>query len=262
MHRSSIIRQEILAEGQTIHDLYDVKVGQLGKGSYGSVSKAKDLRTGVVRAVKVVYKPKIENVTRLKREILIMKRLDHPNIIRLFEVFEDSKNLYLVMELCTGGELFDRIIRSGHFSERYAAALMKQTFSALAYCHANDVMHRDMKPENLLFVDSSPVSTLKVIDWGFAAKCGKNHKFSSVVGTPYYVAPEVLFGNYDKRCDIWSTGVILYILLCGYPPFCRQRAICLTQTDKTIKKYYGRSRSASSPLIHDTGSGSQSTRRI
>lgn len=89
--------------------------------------------------------------------------MDHPNIIRLFEVFEDEKDLYLVMELCTGGELFDRIIKSGHFSERYAASIMKQILSAVAYCHANDVMHRDLKPENVLYSDPSPLSALKVI---------------------------------------------------------------------------------------------------
>jgi len=218
-HRASIVKEEILTDGRAIGDFYDVNVGNLGKGSYGSVMKARDLRSGVIRAVKIVFKSKIENIFRLKREILIMKRLDHPNIIRLFEVFEDQKNLYLVLEICTGGELFDRIIKSGHFSERYAASLMKQVFSAINYCHSNDVMHRDLKPENLLYADPSPLSALKVIDWGFAAKCGKNHKFTSVVGTPYYVAPEVLFGNYDKQCDLWSAGVILYILLCGYPPF-------------------------------------------
>lgn len=89
--------------------------------------------------------------------------MDHPNIIRLFEVFEDEKDLYLVMELCTGGELFDRIIKSGHFSERYAASIMKQILSAVSYCHSNDVMHRDLKPENVLYSDPSPLSALKVI---------------------------------------------------------------------------------------------------
>ncbi|KAL8274699.1 hypothetical protein Esti_001414 [Eimeria stiedai] len=213
--------QEVQLDGSIgINDIFDFSHGQnLGKGSYGQVVKARDLKTGTTRAIKVVYKPRIENVTRLKREILIMKRLDHPNIIKLFEVYEDEKNLYLVMELCTGGELFERIIKSGHFSERYAACLMRQVFSAAAYCHANNVMHRDLKPENLLYADSSPLSALKVIDWGFAARCGRSHKFSSVVGTPYYVAPEVLFGKYGSECDIWSTGVILFILLCGYPPF-------------------------------------------
>jgi calcium-dependent protein kinase len=95
--------------------------------------------------------------------IFCRKRLDHPNIIRLFEVFEDSTLLYLVMELCTGGELFDRIVKSGHFSEYYAATIMKQIFSAVSYCHRNNVMHRDLKPENVLYSDGSPLSSLKII---------------------------------------------------------------------------------------------------
>lgn len=217
--RSSIVKQEVLIPGCCFTDLYELHGADLGKGSYGSVAKAVDRRTGSIRAVKTVYKPKIDNVTRLKREILIMKALDHPNIIRLFEVYEDELHLYFIMEICTGGELFDRIIKAGHLSERYAAAIMRQVFSAVAYCHSLNIMHRDLKPENLLFADQSSVSPLKVIDWGFAAQCGKNHRFSSVVGTPYYVAPEVLYGNYNKLCDLWSAGVILYILLSGYPPF-------------------------------------------
>lgn len=97
--------------------------------------------------------------------------MDHPNIIRLFEVFEDEKDLYLVMELCTGGELFDRIIKFGHFSERYAASIMKQILSAISYCHSNNVMHRDLKPENVLYSDSSPLSALKVIGTGILFCC-------------------------------------------------------------------------------------------
>eukprot|EP00921_Rhytidocystis_pertsovi_P016918 GHVQ01026646.1.p1 GENE.GHVQ01026646.1~~GHVQ01026646.1.p1 ORF type:complete len:393 (+),score=45.17 GHVQ01026646.1:740-1918(+) len=123
------------------------------------------------------------------------------------------------MELCTGGEFFDCIIKHGHFSELYAAFVMKQLLSACAYSHSNNIMHRDLKPENLLLADSSFLSSLKVIDWGFAARCHGFHKFQSVVGTPYYVAPEVLFGNYTHSCDLWSIGVILYLFLCGYPPF-------------------------------------------
>ncbi|CUV04485.1 unnamed protein product [Cryptosporidium hominis] len=216
--RTCLIQEHALVN-RNINDFYELNLGNLGRGSYGSVVKAIDKQSGAQRAVKIILKPKLENINRLKREILIMKRLDHPNIIKLFEVFEDTNYLYFVMEICTGGELFDRIIKRGHFSERYAAVIMRQVFSAIAYCHSNEFMHRDLKPENLLFSDSSPNSLLKVIDWGFAAKCPKTHKFTSVVGTPYYVAPEVLYGSYSKLCDLWSAGVILYILLCGYPPF-------------------------------------------
>lgn len=96
---------------------------------------------------------------------------------------------------------------------------MRQVFSALWYIHSKNIIHRDLKPENILYSNSSVHSPIKLIDWGFSTMCSTKHKFSSLVGTPYYVAPEVLFGNYDKSCDLWSAGVILYILLCGYPPF-------------------------------------------
>jgi len=217
--RQSIVQEQSLGKNESIQDYYELTSEQLGKGSYGSVQKARDRRTGAVRAVKIIKKSRIENITRLKREITIMKKLDHPNIIKLFEVFEDDEHIYLVLELCTGGELFARIIKSGHFSEYHSAVVMKQVLSAIWYCHENGIIHRDLKPENLLYSTDSSTSSIKIIDWGFAAMCSKDHEFYSTVGTPYYVAPQVLMGKYDNKCDLWSAGVILYILLAGYPPF-------------------------------------------
>nr|XP_027200379.1 calcium-dependent protein kinase 2-like [Dermatophagoides pteronyssinus] len=154
-------------------EVFDVADGQLlGKGSYGAVTKAVEVATGQTRAIKTIYKPKIDNIVRLKREILIMQKMDHPCIIRLYNVFEDEVNLYFVMELCSGGELFDRIIKIGTMSERNTYIIMKQVFSAIAYCHKLNIMHRDIKPENILFADDSPTSPIKMIDWGF----GKNNK--------------------------------------------------------------------------------------
>jgi len=148
-----------------------------------------------------------------------MKHIDHPNIIRLYETFEDHRNIYLVMELCQGGELFDRIIEEGHFTEKDAAVLMKQIFSAVHYLHSNCVMHRDLKPENFLFLNKKPTSPLKIIDFGLSCRFNVGDSASTKAGTPYYVAPQVLQGKYDKSCDDWSCGVIMYVLLCGYPPF-------------------------------------------
>eukprot|EP00397_Hematodinium_sp_SG-2012_P008862 GEMP01008931.1.p1 GENE.GEMP01008931.1~~GEMP01008931.1.p1 ORF type:complete len:468 (+),score=108.98 GEMP01008931.1:96-1499(+) len=200
-------------------DLYDVQTAQLGAGTYGSVSKATNKSTGAVRAVKTMAKKDIKNEVRYKAEIAIMKKLDHPNIIKLFETFEDLKNTYLVLELCTGGELFDRIIDQGFFSEKGASVLMKQILQALYYCHSNKIIHRDLKPENFLFANKSPDSPLKVIDFGLAALFDKNEVMKTKAGTPYYVAPQVLKGAYTYKCDMWSCGVLMYIILCGYPPF-------------------------------------------
>ncbi|CAE7213552.1 CPK2 [Symbiodinium sp. KB8] len=135
----------------------------------------------------------MKNMERFKQEIAIMKMMDHPNIIKLYESFEDLRNIYLVMELCAGGELFDRIIDAGSFTEGVAATLMQQIIRAVYYMHQNKVAHRDLKPENFLF--------------------------TSKAGTPYYVAPQVLSGKYDESSDLWSCGVIMFVLLCGYPPF-------------------------------------------
>jgi calcium-dependent protein kinase len=161
----------------------------------------------------------------LKREIQILKEVKHPNIIALIDVFEDAKYLHLVTELCTGGELFDRIIAKtqsaeGHFSEHDAAQLVKDILDAIAYCHdIKGIVHRDLKPENFLFLTESEDAPIKIIDFGLSRHDNAEGIMKTKVGTPYYVAPEVLRREYTKSCDIWSIGVITYILLCGYPPF-------------------------------------------
>ena len=145
--------------------------------------------------------------------------MDHPNIVKLYEFYEDSHQFHLVQELCSGGELFDRIIDSGHFSEVMAATVIKQTLEAVAYCHSCQIMHRDLKPENLLLETDKPDAIIKVTDFGTGLLFDPNVKITKKYGTPYYIAPEVLKQNYNEKCDIWSCGVILYILLCGFPPF-------------------------------------------
>jgi len=204
---------------KTLDQSYQTETRPLGQGTYGTVSKGTDKTTGAVRAIKTMPKKDIKNEARFKAEISIMKQLDHPNIIKLYETFEDKQNTYLVLELCTGGELFDRIIATGFFSEKQAAMLMKQVFMAMNYLHQNHIMHRDLKPENFLFANKSPDSPLKVIDFGLAATFKEGDRMKTKAGTPYYVAPEVLKGNYNQMCDMWSCGVIMYIMLSAYPPF-------------------------------------------
>mmetsp|Transcript_71704 Transcript_71704/g.118751 ORF Transcript_71704/g.118751 Transcript_71704/m.118751 type:complete len:495 (-) Transcript_71704:238-1722(-) len=204
-----------------IQDFYDIDKKKLGEGSYGAVSKCTNKSTGVTRAVKSISKAQMKNLDRFKQEIQIMKIMDHPNIIKLFESFEDHRNIYLVLELCTGGELFDRIIDAGHFTEVQAAIVMQHMFRAIFYMHENHICHRDLKPENFLFSTKDPIEkcALKVIDFGLACKFSADQVLTTKAGTPYYVAPQVLAGKYDQSSDLWSLGVIMYVVLCGYPPF-------------------------------------------
>ncbi|KAI4838984.1 calcium-dependent protein kinase 3 [Plasmodium brasilianum] len=210
----------ILSFSGNLDDFYNLSEEPIGKGTYGCVYKATDKMLKISRAVKVVSKKKLKNIPRFRQEIDIMKNLDHPNVIKLLETFEDEEQIYLVMELCTGGELFDKIVKKGSFSEIYSSFIMKQIYSVLNYLHIRNICHRDIKPENFLFYDKSPESLIKIIDFGLASYFSDiNLEMKTKAGTPYYVAPQVLAGSYDYKCDIWSTGVLFYILLCGYPPF-------------------------------------------
>jgi len=211
----------ILDNAGKIQEFYDMEKKKIGEGSYGSVCKAKNKMTGSIRAIKTISKAQMKNIDRFKQEIAIMKMMDHPNIIKLYETFEDHRNIYLVMELCAGGELFDRIIESGHFTEVQAAILMQQIIRAIYYMHENTVCHRDLKPENFLFMTKESIEKnfLKIIDFGLSCKYEVGQVLTTKAGTPYYVAPQVLAGKYDQLSDLWSCGVIMYVMLCGYPPF-------------------------------------------
>ncbi|CRG99828.1 calcium-dependent protein kinase 3, putative [Plasmodium relictum] len=210
----------ILSFTGNLEDFYNLSEEPLGKGTYGCVYKATDKLLKISRAVKVVSKKKLKNIPRFRQEIDIMKNLDHPNVVKLLETFEDDEQIYLVMELCTGGELFDKIVKKGCFVESYASFIMKQIYAVVNYLHIRNISHRDLKPENFLFYDKNPDSLIKIIDFGLASYFSDNNlEMKTKAGTPYYVAPQVLTGSYDYKCDIWSAGVLFYILLCGYPPF-------------------------------------------
>jgi len=213
--------QFILANPAKVHEVYIMEDKKIGEGTYGSVVKGTHQVTKKVRAIKIISKGQMKNIDRFRREIELMKMMDHPNIIKLYESFEDHRNIYLVMELCAGGELFDKIIESGHFTEVQAAILMQQIVRAIYYMHENHVCHRDLKPENFLFVTKETIEKnfLKIIDFGLSCKFEPNQVLTTKAGTPYYVAPQVLAGKYDQQSDLWSVGVIMYVMLCGYPPF-------------------------------------------
>ena len=197
-------------------------IKQIGKGGYGKVYLVLNLTTGEELACKQI--PKLhKNLDKTEREITILKNSDHPNIVKLYSVYEDKHNLYLIMENLKGGELFDKIIerikKKNIFSEYEAAQIFKQIVSVISYCHSKNIVHRDLKPENILFTDEdNNNNTIKIIDFGLSRNFSRN-KLSSPVGTCYYVAPEILIKEYSEKCDIWSAGVILYILLSGDPPF-------------------------------------------
>lgn len=197
-----------------------------GSGAFAVVHRATDRQTGAVCALKVVSKDPSRFVS-FRNEVENHILLDHPNIVKVFETLEDSHNLYLSMEYCSGGELFDLIKEHSRFNESDAACLMYQILRTVSYCHAKCVAHRDIKPENFLLKERSslehlPDSGLKLIDFDASKRYapGRPDVMRSVCGTAYYVAPEVLAGRgYNELCDVWSCGVILYILLCGSPPF-------------------------------------------
>jgi calcium-dependent protein kinase len=197
----------------------DYIIGEVyGSGAFATVRKVTSKTSGQIRALKIIKKQKNQDSSRMYLEVEILKKLIHPNIMQIFEFYEDKKNFYIITELCEGGELFDMIVDKGSFTEDEAAWVMKQLLSAINYIHTNSIVHRDLKPENIL-LDTKKNNIIKIIDWGTARFFEKNKKMNKVSGTPYYIAPEVLFEKYDEKCDIWSCGVIMYILLCGYPPF-------------------------------------------
>lgn len=143
--------------------------------------------------------------------------LDHPNIVRFFESYEDYNHIFLVMELCTGGELFDRI--SYGVSEAYARRLTFQMVSSIVYLHTQNLVHRDLKPENFLFLNKDPESSLKLIDFSLTRKFPDSQSVHTREGSSYYMSPQTLSGSYSEKCDVWALGVILFMMLCGYPPF-------------------------------------------
>ena len=197
---------------------YEV-IGDLGNGSYGSVKKVRHKQLKELRAMKIIPK-KNENA---QIEIDIMRKISHPHIVNIFDIYEDTKKYYIMMELFDGGELFEAISEQGVFTEEDCAHIMKQVISAVTYLHSKNIMHRDIKPENIMLTHKlnkkNKKYEVKLIDFGAAVIFKKGEKQKQFIGTTYYIAPEVLKESYDEKCDVWSCGVIMYILLCGYPPF-------------------------------------------
>jgi calcium-dependent protein kinase len=200
---------------------YNLLSPPVGKGAFGEVRRAIHRKTNMTRAIKIIYKEQTEpdEQERLINEVNVLKGLDHPNIMKVMEFYQDDNHFYIVSEFYNGGELFEKINKNGSFSEKEAAHTIRQILSAVFYCHQHKIVHRDLKPENILFESKKEDSLLKIIDFGTSKFFDPNKKMNQKFGTAYYIAPEVLKRKYNEKCDIWSIGVILYILLSGYPPF-------------------------------------------
>ncbi|KAK9461827.1 kinase-like domain-containing protein [Lipomyces oligophaga] len=194
----------------------------LGAGTYGIVKAATALDSGEQVAVKVILKKKIKgHESMVEEELNLLQRLSHPHIVGFRDWFESKEKYYIVTQLATGGELFDRIVERGKFTEQDAVITVREILEAVDYLHEQNIVHRDLKPENLLYLTSDAASDLVLADFGIAKELeSENEVLNTMAGSFGYAAPEILLRTgHGKPCDIWSLGVITYTLLCGYIPF-------------------------------------------
>ncbi|XP_029350770.1 calcium/calmodulin-dependent protein kinase type 1D [Echeneis naucrates] len=203
-----------------IKKIFDLKE-ILGTGAFSEVVLAQEKLTGRVFAVKCIPKKALKGKeSSIENEIAVLRRIKHENIVALEDIYESPDHLYLIMQLVSGGELFDRIVEKGFYTEKDASTLIRQVLDAVNYLHRMGIVHRDLKPENLLYFNPQDESKIMISDFGLSKMEGNGDVMSTACGTPGYVAPEVLAQKpYSKAVDCWSIGVIAYILLCGYPPF-------------------------------------------
>ncbi|KAJ3094193.1 hypothetical protein HDU97_008392 [Phlyctochytrium planicorne] len=198
----------------------EYRIGKvLGKGAF--VKEATRISDGKVFAVKIIDRTALKGKeTAIRGEIAVLRNMNHPNIIGLKDFIESDKELYIITDIATGGELFDKIIELGSYTEKDAAKIVTQLLNALAYIHDMDIVHRDLKPENLLLLDKTEDSPIMLTDFGLSKVAVADDFLQTACGTPGYVAPEVLRkSGHGKPVDVWGLGVITYVLLCGYTPF-------------------------------------------
>ena len=217
---------EIHTEGgslwKDIRSVYKFK-DVIGGGHFGTVRLAykKNIEPKKLYAIKSISKKNIneKDLDEMIKEVDILSTLDHPSIIKFMETYNDEYYFHIVMEVAKGKDVFDKIIEEGVLTENTVAHITYKVLSALVYCHKRGICHRDIKPENILFEHENNEGEIKLIDFGLSRKYNEQEKMQTVLGTPYYVAPEVLQGSYDEKCDIWSVGAFMYIMLTGEPPF-------------------------------------------
>ncbi|XP_032281456.1 calcium/calmodulin-dependent protein kinase type 1D isoform X3 [Phoca vitulina] len=207
-------------QAEDIKKIFEFKE-TLGTGAFSEVVLAEEKASGRLFAVKCIPKKALKGKeSSIENEIAVLRKIKHENIVALEDIYESPNHLYLVMQLVSGGELFDRIVEKGFYTEKDASTLIRQVLDAVYYLHRMGIVHRDLKPENLLYYSQDEESKIMISDFGLSKMEGKGDVMSTACGTPGYVAPEVLAQKpYSKAVDCWSIGVIAYILLCGYPPF-------------------------------------------
>lgn len=210
-------------KSESLRDIY--LVGQkIGEGSFSTVYSVVHKQTNETRTVKTILKKSLKSPEAQKavlHEFDTLRAIDHPNIIKIYESFEDEQHYYFVTEYCAGGELYERLISYGYISEAVAAEYLRQILSVLVYCHSRGIVHRDLKPENFLLDSVAEDANLKIIDFGSSVHIVPGETIRDQVGTPYYIAPEIVRPepHYSEKCDVWSAGVCLFVLLSGFPPF-------------------------------------------
>jgi calcium-dependent protein kinase len=208
----------------SFESVYQIDKKPIGTGAFAEVWVIKHRRTGDTRASKIFKKSELSeedlNSKSMLMEIEILKTLDHPNVLKVYEYFEDSDNFYIVMEYCEGGDVFEKLMQTKTFTERYAARVIRFVLKGLCYLHSKHVVHRDIKLENLLITNSDNYNefSIKIIDFNISTR-KREKKIHGAFGTTDYMAPEVFRGIYDEKCDLWSCGVILYLMVSGSLPF-------------------------------------------
>ena len=220
--KSLVLNNDVIVSdtNQEIETIYE-KIKKLGEGSFGEVWLVRHKILGKEFAMKIIQKSPDSNINQIKNEIEILKQLDHPNILKILEFHLTNDKFYIITDYCSDGELFSEIEKKTKFSEKETSFIIYQILQAVRYIHKMGVIHRDIKPENIMIMrkESNGLLHVKLIDFGTAKIFIQGNKHKTLVGSSYYIAPEVIRGKYDEECDLWSVGVIMYILLTGTPPF-------------------------------------------